>query len=422
MPLREYQQKAVDRIFAYWEKSKQPCIMQLATGAGKSWICAEIVNKLENESVLILQPSKEILEQNYEKLLATGFDPRKVSICSASAGSWKINRFVTFATIGTIAKHWDKCQHISTVIIDEVDCVPVDRADSQYMKFLNHLPASTKVMGLTATPWRNVVFTSRFADPKIYCRPLTRINCRDGQGTKMGQWVFKNVIYRMGIKELQDMGFLSKTKYYVTETDWSFVNDVPGRMDFDTNEMMRWTEIEDNTSRFTQAIKWCMDYKLKAIVFTPNIDMNFRLQNVIHALGGTAECMDSDNDTKRSREQKMQEFHDGKFQFLVNVGMVGRGVDVPSVDAVILCRPTKSLSLYMQYVGRCLRVDPDNPDKLAYILDLSGNVERFGHVENIKLIPVQATTDSGWQHTKETIVLRPGDSDDNPPKVFDRVS
>ena len=421
MPLRDYQQKAVDRLFDYWKVSKAPCIIQLATGGGKSHVIAEITNKT-NTPTLILQPTKEILEQNYEKMLATGYDPRKVSICSASAGQWFINQYITFATIGTIAKHWDRCQHIKTVIIDEVDCVPSDRADSQYMKFLNALPADTRIVGLSATPWRNVVFSTRFADPKIYCRPMTRIHCRDGEKTRLGQWPFKKIIYRLGIKDLQDRGYLSKTEYYVAETDWSFVNDVPGRMDYDTTNMMRWVEIEDNTSRFTQSIKWCMDYNFKAIVFTPNIDMNFRLQNVIRQLGGTAECMDSDNDTKKSREAKMQAFRDGKFQFLVNVGMVGRGVDVPSVDAVILCRPTKSLSLYMQFIGRCLRIDPNNPDKTAYILDLAGNVERFGRVEDIRLIPVEATTDHGWKHTKETIIIKPGTDGKGESKVFDRVS
>ena len=67
MPLRDYQQKAVDELFKYWEKNTRPCMLQLATGAGKSHIIAEIVNKV-GEPTLVLQPTKEILEQNLEKL------------------------------------------------------------------------------------------------------------------------------------------------------------------------------------------------------------------------------------------------------------------------------------------------------------------------------------------------------------------
>lgn len=387
--------------------------------SGKSHIIADVASK-SDRPVLVLQPSKEILEQNVEKLLNTGFSKQKVSVCSASAGSWMINRYVTFATIGTIAKHVDKCQHVGTVLIDEVDCVPTDRADSQYMKFLNGLPKGTRIVGISATPWRNVVFSQRFQDPKVFCRPMTRIHCQGGKGTNLGEWVWNKVIYRCGIKDLQTRGFLSPTKYYVAETDWSFVRDVPGRVDYDTGQMMKWIDIEANTSRFTQAVKWCMDNHLKTIVFTPNIDMNFRLQNVITSLGGTAETMDSDHDDKRTREAKMQAFRDGKFQFLVNVGMVGRGVDVPSVDCVVLARPTKSLGLYLQMIGRCLRIDPNNPTKIAYVIDLAGNVKRFGEVENVELVALDSTTDSGWKFKKETILIhRPGKSS---PEIFDRVS
>lgn len=417
MALRDYQEECVKKLFQYWEKSKQPCLVQLATGAGKSHIIADVVNKLETP-VLVLQPTKEILEQNYDKLVATGFPKNKIAICSASAGSWKISKSVTFATIGTIAKWVNECQHIGAVIIDEVDVVPTDRASSQYIKFLNALNPESRIVGLTATPWRNVIFAKRFEDPKIFCRPMTRIHCQGGEKTRLGEWVWKKVIYRCGISDLQERGFLSKTQYYNAPTDWSFVRDVPGRTDYDTTGMMKWVDIEDNTSRFTQAVKWCMDNNLKTIIFTPNIDMNFRLKRVIEKLGGKAECMDSDNDTKQSREAKMQAFRDGVFQFLVNVGMVGRGVDVPSVDCVMLCRPTKSLSLYMQFIGRCLRIDPNKPNKIAYIVDLAGNIDRFGKVEDIKLVAMESTTDYGYKYTKETIIHKPGKT----PKIFDRVS
>ena len=162
-----------------------------------------------------------------------------------------------------------------------------------------------------------------------------------------------------------------------------------------------------------------MNNNLKTIVFSPNIDMNFRLANCIKALGGKVETMDSDNDTRKSRSEKMQRFRDGDFQFLVNVGMVGRGVDVPSVDAVVLCRPTKSLSLYMQYVGRCLRIDPMNPDKKAYILDLSGNVDRFGVVEGVKLNKIESVSRYGGKYEKDAIIIRQQNGQN---KIWDQVS
>ena len=128
--------------------------------------------------------------------------------------------------------------------------------------------------------------------------------------------------------------------------------------------------------------------------------------------------MDSDHDSRASRELKMDRFRRGGFQFLINVGMVGRGVDVPSVDAIILARPTKSLSLYVQFIGRALRKDPNNPDKIAQILDLAGNVERFGKVEDVRLEKQKAVSPSGWEYNKDIItVVKNGKK-----KLWERVS
>lgn len=382
----------------------------LTHNSGKSHIIAEIVRKLQ-QPVLVLQPTKEILEQNYEKLVLAGVPKKQISICSASAGGWEIG-WITLATIGTIAKHFDKCKHFKVIVIDECDVVNNNDADGQYLGFFNALRnqgCAPRIVGLTATPWRNQNFLDGLGNPSVFCRPLTRIFTKGGKGTPHTEWFWKGgVIYKCEIPFLQERGFLAPTQYYEAETDWSFVNNLPGRVDFDTNEMTKWLDFDKNMSRFHQAVKWCMDNNLKTIVFTPNIDMNFRLGECIVAGGGTARTMDSNNDTRKSRQQKMDEFRQGEYQFLVNVGMVGRGVDVPSVDAVLLCRPTKSLSLYMQYVGRCLRPDPANPTKVARVLDLSGNVARFGRVEDVTLAKEKAMSKTGWQFEKDIITVEIG--------------
>lgn len=204
--LRPYQQEAVDVLFGYWEKNKKPCVIQAATGFGKSHLIAEIVKRVQAPT-LVLQPTKEILEQNYEKLLLAGLRKDQIQICSASAGSWKIGG-LTLATIGTIYKNASLCDHFKYIVIDECDVVPCDKADSMYMKFLNELP-NARIVGLTATPWRNQVFARLYDTPNIVCRPVTRIHCNGGKGTHLGEWVWGRVIYRCGIKSLQNMGFLS---------------------------------------------------------------------------------------------------------------------------------------------------------------------------------------------------------------------
>lgn len=422
--LRDYQEEAIQTLLKYWDAwdkennitkiAPPPCVLQLATGAGKSIVIADLVRRI-NQPTLVLQPTAEILQQNKEKLSLAGVE---AEVCSASAGDWKIGQ-ITLATIGTIAKHYKYCQNFKVVVVDECDVVKCEDADSQYIKFFRNLPNTTRIVGLTATPYRNQTFCPMYEPPHVFCRPLTRIHCNNGNGTRYGAWFWKGgIIYKCGIEDLQKRGFLAPVDYHIAETDWSFLSNVPGRVDFDVREMGQWYDIEANSSRFTQAVKWCIDRDLKTIVFSPDIETNFKLANTIKLLGGTVECMDSNNDNRKSRLKKMEEFRNGDFQFLVNVGMVGRGVDVPSVDAVILARPTKSLGLYVQYIGRCLRPDPANPDKVAQVLDLSGNVERFGKVENVKMGKITRTNKYGDPYKIDCIAVT--DLNGNQ-KVWDEV-
>lgn len=386
--------------------------LMLHHNSGKSHIIADIVSKMETPT-LILQPTKEILEQNLEKLNAVGVYPQ---ICSASAGDWKIGD-VTLATIGTIRKWAEYCQRFKVIVVDEADCIPVNDANSMYMKFFNALP-NAEIVGLTATPFRNQTFQRMYEDPRVYCRPVTRIHTNGGKDTFYGEWFWNKIIYRCSIADLQELGYLSKTQYYVAPTDWSFIEDVPGRVEYEMEQMTQWVDVEENTSTFTRAIKWCMENNLKTIVFSPNINMNFQLNNVITSLGGKSSTLDSAYDNRKTREAKMNALRSGEIQFLVNVGMVGRGVDVPSVDCVLWTRPTKSLSFWMQGVGRCLRIDPNNPNKTAYIVDLTDNYERFGKAEDITIEKIDAISKTGRPYKQDAIIVKRNGRK----RVWDRVS
>lgn len=407
MELRDYQKDAVDTLFKYWEKSQKPCLLQLSTGAGKSLIASEIGRRF-NAPILVLQPTKEILEQNYDKFVMNGMSKGGICVCSASAGGWDIGA-ITLATIGTIYKHPEKCQHFKCVIIDEADVVNLDKASGMYMSFLRQLPRDVKIVGLTASPWRNVNHKRLGCDPEIFCRPLTRIPVSGKKAVeRFGTWFWGGgVIYRCDIPYLQERGFLSPTQYFVAETDWSFLSNSTTRTDYDTTEMTQWTTFEANTSRFHQSISFCLKNGYKTIVFSPNIQVSNQLAEIIESAGAEVITLDSENDNKNQREEKMQWFREPGCKFLVNVGMVGRGVDVPSVDAIVMCRPTKSLSLYVQSVGRCLRIDPNNPDKVAQVIDLAGNVARFGKVEHIKLGKKEEMSSWGKPFQKDVIYIAP---------------
>jgi len=128
---------------------RPPQVYVLSTGAGKSHIIAAAAKAI-NDHILILQPSKEILEQNFSKYIAYGFH---ASIYSASFNSKNISK-VCFATIGSI-KDYDSFKHFRYVIVDEMDLVPVNKPNSMYMKLFKAIKP-VGISGLTATPYRVV--------------------------------------------------------------------------------------------------------------------------------------------------------------------------------------------------------------------------------------------------------------------------
>lgn len=150
--LRPYQQEAVDIAVQYMRKNSMPALLELATGAGKSLIVAEIAKQMQalsNKKVLCLCPSAELVEQNYEKYLLTG---NEASIYSASI-SKSMRHDVVFATEGTFkGKALEQGQNFSTVILDE--CHRITLTIKKIIENMRHGNPNLRVLGMTATPFR----------------------------------------------------------------------------------------------------------------------------------------------------------------------------------------------------------------------------------------------------------------------------
>lgn len=418
--LRPHQQKAVDAIIKGFESSKnkaRPIIAQAPTAFGKSYVIAELASKYD--SSLILAPTKEIVEQNYDKLLAAGIPRRDIGICSASVGSHQTNR-ITIGTIGTVKKFVNSVKDSNVVIIDENDNCPVERSNSEYVAFLEQLNTN-QIVGLTASPWRNQVYKRQYEDARVYCRPLTRIAMEGGDKSRFGKWFWSGgMVYRCGIKELQDGGYLSPINYIVQQTDWSFLSASLGRVDYDEQELGLWANLDGNRDIFKRAVEWATGQFKRTLVFAPNIYASHALCDIARKLGVSCDTIDSVNDTKKTREAKLKRFREGKIKVLFNVAILTAGYDLPALDCVIMCRATKSLRLYVQSIGRAIRVDPENPDKVAQVIDMAGNLARFGKVEDVIMTQVDAVSSQGWKYKKDVIAYRPLGSQKY--KILDRIS
>ena len=363
--LRDYQQKASDTAVAFFndKKAKYNAIMVLPTGSGKSLVIADIANRLQGHT-LVFQPSKEILEQNYKKLCSYGvFD---CSVYSDSFNSKNISR-ITFATIGSVIRHIDDFQHFNNVIIDE--CHFVNAKGGMYEEFIH--TTGCKVLGLTATPYR--LSSSSFG---AMLKFLTRTR----------PLIFSKVIYQVQISTLLDMGFLSSIDYYqLSPIGWDNGNlkvNTTGADYTDKSVKMEYERI-DFYSYLVSIVQRLLKPKRGGarkgiLVFTRFVKESQRLADTIPNC-----AVVSGKTPKVERERILTEFKSGNIPVVANVGVLTTGFDFPELDTVVMARPTMSLAMYYQIVGREIR---PYEDKQAWFIDLCGNINRFGKVEDLKLI------------------------------------
>lgn len=362
--LRPYQKQASDAaVAAFTSKRESNGLLILPTGAGKSLVIADIAHRL-NGPLLILQPSKEILEQNFAKLQSYGcWD---CDVYSASVGRKNINR-ITFATIGSVMNHMDDFSHFRNVMIDE--CHGVNSKGGMYEEFLHAVPR--KVVGLTATPYR----LGKGSDGMSMLKFLTRTRPR----------IFDRVLYYCQIGELLAKGYLADLSYYdLTAINLEMVKSNSTGADYDEKSL----KLEYERSGFYDKLTTTTLRVLKpksgiprkgVLVFTRFIEEADNLVKKMKMNGINAAIVTGET-PKKEREQILEGFKAGRIKVVANVGTLTTGFDYPELDTVILARPTKSLALYYQMVGRAIR--PSN-GKEGWVIDLGGSYRRFGNVADL---------------------------------------
>ncbi len=380
--LRDYQQKASDAAVSFFanKAKKSNAIMVLPTGAGKSLVIADIASRLEGHT-LVFQPSKEILEQNYLKLCSYGI--MDCSIYSASFGRKDISR-ITFATIGSVRNHPELFLHFKNIIIDE--CHLVNPKEGMYKDFLSMLRC--KVLGLTATPYR----LSSSRDFGSMLKFITRTR----------PCVFSEVIYQVQISTLLDMGYLSRLNYYpMNPIGWNELNlkvNTTGA-DYTDKSVVKEYERIDFYGFLVSIVQRLMNpksgVKRKGIlVFTRFLK---EAEKLTMSIPGTA--IVSGDTPKSTREMILRQFKSGEIPVVANVGVLVCGFDYPELDTIVIARPTMSLALYYQIVGRAIR--PHKNKESAWIVDLAGNIKRFGKVENLKLVDGGNNKWAVWNEGKQ---------------------
>lgn len=381
--LRGYQNKASDSAIYHLNNYNNPFVIVAPTGSGKSLIIADICHR-SNEPLLILQPTKEILEQNYNKLISYGI--RDIGIFSASFKSKEIRKY-TYATIGSIYKNPEAFKQFRKVIVDECHLVNPKAFEGgkkkagMYNSFFKAIDVQN-ICGLTASPYR--IIQKYFSETNeqgeselFYTAHLQTIN-------RIPPFFFKKFAYTISIKELYDQGFLCPLRYkFYNDFDISQIKTNTTGADFDEKELERfWDDkrLQKLAKIITEIDRDCKHN----LIFCSSILQATRCCEMLKGFGLSTGIITSDH-TATERADIIQAFRQGKIKHLCNVGVLTIGFDFPALDCITLARPTISLALYYQMVGRGMRPDPMNPEKVCTIVDITENVKRLGRVETIEM-------------------------------------
>ncbi|NAZ92487.1 DEAD/DEAH box helicase [Vibrio toranzoniae] len=355
--LRPYQADSVKSVIHYFRKHQTPAVLVLPTGAGKSLVIAELA-RLAKGRVLVLAHVKELVEQNHEKYEGYGL---KGSIFSAGLGRKETDQQVVFASVQSVVRNLDSFSNqFSLLVIDECHRVP-DEKNSSYQKVITHLRENNsgiKVLGLTATPYR-------LGMGWIY-QYHTRGQVRSDEPR-----FFRDCIFELPIRYLLDEGFLTPARMIDTPVlsyDFSQLKPASTGRYKEAELDMVIEQSKRATPQIVDQIIHLAQDKLGIMVFAATVR---HAQEILGLLPeGEASIVIGDTPTLE-RDQIINDFKERRIKFLVNVSVLTTGFDSPHVDLIAILRPTESISLYQQIVGRGLRLAPGKKECL--VLDYAGN-------------------------------------------------
>ena len=365
--LRENQSEPIRKAVEFFnEKKPKPSLIVLPTAWGKSILTA-FVAKNSEDRMIVLQPSKELLEQNYQKYFALCGDfANDAGIYSASFGRKEISK-ITYATIGSIKNLGAKFKEMgfTKMLIDEAHLYPRE-ADSMLGRFLKD-SSITHVLGITATPVK--LQTGRDRDGMTYSK-LVMLTSRSKKGN-----FFKEIIHVGQVSEMVRLGFWSPLTYETTGFDSSMLVFNSSRSEYTEESVQRAYDANGGTEQVIQVLDKHSDRR-HVLAFVPSvqdaINLSERYPNSAVIYG------DMD---KRERADIIARFRAGQIRVIFNVRVLSTGFDYTGIDLIVFGISTASIALYYQIIGRATRIAPEKKD--ALIVDLGGNVERFGRVEDL---------------------------------------
>lgn len=337
---RDYQDWAKESFFKYFETKTGNPVIAMPTGTGKSVtiadICIEIVVTWNGQRILILAPSKELVEQNGAKF--TAMAPHiPVGVCSASLGKYEIGRPITIGTIGTVYNRRKKLGHIDLVFIDECHLVS-HKDETQYRQladFLLEINPNCKFVGLSATPYR--LGLGHITDGGLF----TDV-CFDSTGLDAFNWFI-------------DQGYLLPVIPRPTQTVLDTTGVKMSGGDYVAGDLQRKVNKAEITSAVVAEALELSAGRKKVLWFATGIEHAESIVAELESHGETAVAVHSKSLTRDDDLQAFMTFGGNGVRHCVNFGVLTTGFDFPLLDGIVMVRSTKSPGLWVQMLGRGTR-------------------------------------------------------------------
>jgi DNA repair protein RadD len=369
--LRDYQTECLAAHWSYFQEHEGNPLFVVPTAGGKSHIIAEFLRlslaAWPTTRAIVLTHVKELIEQNHDKVVRHMGALAPVGIYSAGIGRRDTDDPILFAGIQSMYQRAEELGWFDLVLVDECHLIP-KRGEGRYRTYLDALREinpNVRVLGYTATHYR-----------------LDGGYLHKGDGR-----IFTDVAYEITIERLvkSDPPYLSEL---VAKQPLAGVIDTAGvhtaTGDFKKDELEAAAMASEVEAAVDEMIRLATEQQRKYwLVFACGIDHARRVCEAL-TLRGVTNRLVIGTTKKAEREVIIDGFKRGSFTCLVNVGVLTTGFDAPLVDLLGLMRPTQSTGLYVQIMGRGMRLSPETGKRDCLVLDYGGNVERHGPVNRVK--------------------------------------
>jgi DNA repair protein RadD len=364
MQLRDYQHRAIEAVYRYFEHSRGNPIVVAPTGAGKSVIigalCRTILADFPSQRMLVLSHVKELIEQDFAKIKA--FWPESpAGLYCASLGQRRARDAITVGSIQSVHRKAADLGWRDLIFIDECHLLSPN-SETMYRKFIadmRQINPAVKIVGFTATPYR----------------------AKTGLLTEGEGRLFTDVCIEISLAELLDAGHIAPliSKPSLVQADMASVRITAG--EFNAADMEREMDREELTRAALDEVFELAGDRKSWLVFCAGVAHSEHVRDAIRERGVSAETVTGDTPTDE-RDAILASLKDGRVRCVTNAQVLTTGFDAPNIDLIVLLRGTTSPGLYVQMLGRGMRTHPGKRNCL--VLDYAGNIERHGPVTHVK--------------------------------------